>query len=213
MQEYSLWEIGIEDWCSGKVATKEQKTQDPYTEADRKWPVLARSIEQAMAAKQYPEAEDLALFAMELMEEYDDSDPRLIQTLQTLSRIYYATERYKNGAPVLKRLIKIYTRLTGERSVETSTIVQNAALLYHYWGKKEEAERYFKEAIDAKTHLLGEKDPQVIKLQTHYIKFLEDHGRKDEAYRIKEKILRTKETDTMSRTGRWETMQTGSSAP
>jgi tetratricopeptide (TPR) repeat protein len=191
------------------VATKEQKTQEQYTEADKKWPVLARSIEQAMAAKQYKDAEELTLFALELMEEYDDSDPRLIQTLQTLSRIYYATERYGNGAPVLKRLIKIYTRLTGAKSVETSTIVQNAALLYHYWGKKEEAERYFKEAIEAKTLLLGEKDPQVIKLQTHYIKFLEDNGRKDEAYRIKEKILRTKQTDTMSRTGRWETMQPG----
>lgn len=173
--------------------------------------MLVRSIEQAMAAKKYDEAEDLTLFALELMEEYDDSDPRLIQTLQTLSRIYYATERYGNGAAVLKRLIKIYSRLTGAKSIETSTIMQNAALLYHYWGKKDEAERFYLEAIDAKSSLLGEKDPAVIKLQTHYIKFLEDNGRKDEAYRIKERILRTKETDSMTRTGRWETMQTGSS--
>lgn len=189
------------------VLSDTETKNDGYTEADKKWPILFRSIEQAMAAKDYKAAEELTLFGLELMEEYDDSDPRLIQTLQTLSRVYYATERYSHGAPVLKRLIKVYTRLTGVDSVETSTIMQNAALLYHYWGKKAEAERYYKEAIAAKTKLLGEKDAQVIKLQTHYIKFLEDQGRKDEAFRIKEKILRTKEKDTMSRTGRWETMK------
>ncbi len=188
--------------------TDQKVSQDSYTEADKKWPVLLRSIELAMAAKEYAEAEVLTLFSMELMEEYEDTDPRLIQTLQTLSRIYYATERYGSGAPVLKRLIKIYTRLTGTISVETSTIMQNIALLYHYWGKKDEAERFYKEAIKAKTELLGAKDPQVVKLQTHYIKFLEDNGRKDEALRLKEKLLR-KETDTMSRTGRWETITPG----
>lgn len=158
-----------------------------------------------MEKKDYQEGEKLTLFALEIMEDNDDADPRLIQTLQMLSRIYYATERYGMGAPVLKRLIKIYSRLTGTDSMETSTIMQNAALLYHYWGKKEEAEIYYRKAIDAKTALLGERDAQVLKLVSHYIKYLEDCGRTAEANRYKEKAMKAR-SEPMSRTGRWETM-------
>lgn len=158
-----------------------------------------------MEKKDYFAAEKLALFALELMEENDDSDPRLIQTLQILSRIYYASERYGIGAPVLKRLIKIYSRLTGENSMETSTIMQNIALLYHYWGKKEEAEIFYKKAITAKTALLGQRDEQVVRLISHYIKFLEDSGRTEEANHYKEMAISAGK-DVMTRTGRWEAM-------
>jgi len=184
----------------------EKKAQaERCSDSDKKWPILFRSIEQAMERRDYYGAEKLALFALELMEEHDDSDSRLIQTLQMLSRIYYASERYGMGAPVLKRLIKIYSRLTGEASMETSTIMQNAALLYHYWGKREEAEYYYQKAIEAKTTLLGQQDQQVLRLISHYVKFLEDSGRPQDAAYYRELCSKSSK-ELMTRTGSWEAM-------
>jgi tetratricopeptide (TPR) repeat protein len=172
-------------------------------DSDKKWAILVHSIDQCLEAKNYTQAEPLALFALELMEEHEETDARLIKTLRSLSRIYYATERYSLGAPILKRLVKIYMRLLGPEHEDTATIMQNAALLYHYWGKQEEAERYYLRALDVKKKLLGENDPQVLKLMSHYISFLEQCGRSDEAKRLSSEVQKVSQ-EKMTRTGQWE---------
>lgn len=180
-------------------------------ESDKKWAILVHSIDQCLSAKNYTQAEPLALYALELMEEHDESDARLIKTLRSLSRIYYATERYSLGAPILKRLVKIYVRLLGTDHEDTATIMQNAALLYHYWGKQEEAERYYLLALDVKKRLLGESDPQVLKLVSHYVSFLEQCGRSDEAKRLTAAAHKNAKNaqEKLTRTGQWEAMPEG----
>jgi hypothetical protein len=174
-------------------------------DSDKRWAILVHSIDQCLAAKNYSQAEPLALYALELMEEHDESDARLIKTLRSLSRIYYATERYSLGAPILKRLVKIYVRLLGTEHEDTATIMQNAALLYHYWGKQEEAERYYLQALEVKKKILGEADPQVIKLVSHYVSFLEQCGRTDEATRLMTAVQQGAQ-EKLTRTGQWEAM-------
>lgn len=174
-------------------------------DSDKKWAILVHSIDQCLGAKNYAQAEPLALYALELMEEHDETDARLIKTLRSLSRIYYATERYSLGAPILKRLVKIYVRLLGLEHEDTATIMQNAALLYHYWGKQEEAERYYLQALDVKKKLLGEGDPQVLKLISHYVSFLEQCGRNNEAKRLMAAAQKGTQ-EKLTRTGQWEAM-------
>ncbi len=174
-------------------------------ESEKRWSILIHSIETCLNEKKYQQAEPLALYALELMEEHKDDDPRLIKTLRVLSRIYYATERYWLGAPILKRLVKIYTNLLGPAHEDTATIMQNAALLYHYWGKKEEAEAYYQKSLAIKRTLLGEDDPQVTKLMTHYINFLEHCGREKEAQKLAQSVADAARKK-LSRTGRWESM-------
>ena len=175
------------------------------TDSEKKWSILIHSIDTCLSEKKYQQAEPLALYALELMEDQKDDDPRLIKTLRVLSRIYYATERYWLGAPILKRLVKIYMNLLGPTHEDTATIMQNAALLYHYWGKEEEAEEYYQKSLAIKRTLLGEDDPQVTKLMTHYINFLEHCGREAEA-RALTRSIQEAARNKLTRTGRWESM-------
>ena len=119
------------------------------------WEVLTSSAEKAVQLQNYAEAEAMTLAALEEAEEFEPFDHRLAMTLESLSEIYYAQQKYALAAPLCKRLFIMYERHLGPDHLDTGIIAHNAGMLYHSWGKYILAEPYYKKAMKIKTRSLA----------------------------------------------------------
>lgn len=167
------------------------------------WEVLSASVEEALRAERYDEAELLALGALDEAEEFERSDRRLSVTLESLSEIYYLQGKYSHGAPICKRLLVLYNEVLGPDHLDTAIIAHNLAMLYHSWGKQLQAEPYYKKALKVKTAVLGPRHPEVLTLLGHYTTLLYQTNRAAEAEQLRATAV-TLSSGRFTRSGRWE---------
>ncbi|HEY9719055.1 MAG TPA: tetratricopeptide repeat protein [Trichormus sp.] len=167
------------------------------------WEVLSASIEEALSNENFQEAEELALAALEEAEEFERTDRRLSITLESLSEIYYMQGKYHQGAPVCKRLLKLYSETLGAEHLDTAIIAHNLAMLYHSWGKNAQAEPYYKMALKVKTAALGQRHPEVLTLLGHYTTMLYQMNRAAEAEQLRASAVALSK-GRFTRSGRWE---------
>ncbi|QQR58729.1 MAG: tetratricopeptide repeat protein [Candidatus Melainabacteria bacterium] len=169
------------------------------------WDILIASVEQAMERGQWEEAERLSLAALEEAETFDLEDKRLGINLELLSEIYYMLQNYQRGAPVVRRLLQIYIRVLGPDHIDTGTVTHNAAMLYHSWGKHEDAEPFYVQALRIKKNRLGRAHPQVMTLLGHYIQLLYQTNRIKEAEELKATAVAVA-SGKFTRSGQWKAM-------
>jgi tetratricopeptide (TPR) repeat protein len=167
------------------------------------WEVLCASVESALDNEDYDQAEELALAALEEAEEWELSDRRLSISLECLSEIYYMQAKYSNGAPVCKRLLKLYSDTLGPDHLDTAIIAHNLAMLYHSWGKLPQAEPYYRKALKVKTQVLGQRHPEVMTLLGHYTAMLYQMNRAAEAEQLRATAIQVS-NGRFTRSGRWE---------
>lgn len=167
------------------------------------WEVLSASVEEALAKEEFTQAEELALAALEEAEDFEQSDRRLSITLECLSEIYYMQGKYSLGAPVCKRLLKLYAETLGPDHMDTAIISHNLAMLYHSWGKLAQAEPYYKRALKVKGQVLGQRHPEVMTLLGHYTAMLYQMGRAAEAEQLRATAVGVS-NGRFTRSGRWE---------
>ena len=167
------------------------------------WEVLTSAVEDALGREQYDQAEELALAALEEAEDFDRADRRLSITLECLSEIYYMQGKYCHGAPVCKRLLKLYAETLGGDHMDTAIIEHNLAMLYHSWGKLPQAEPFYKSALKVKTQVLGQRHPEVMTLLGHYTAMLYQMNRAAEAEQLRAKAVQVS-NGRFTRSGRWE---------
>jgi tetratricopeptide (TPR) repeat protein len=167
------------------------------------WEVLTASVEEALRNGRYDDAENLALSALEEAEEFDRADRRLSVTLESLSEIYYLQGKYAQGAPVCKRLIKLYGETLGEDHLDLGIIAHNLAMLYHSWNKPAQAEPQYKKALKIKTQILGRSAPEVLTLLGHYTTLLYQTNRAAEAEQMRASAIALSRGH-FTRSGRWE---------
>ncbi|MBX9690742.1 MAG: tetratricopeptide repeat protein [Cyanobacteria bacterium] len=166
------------------------------------WDILVASVEQSMDNNRWEEAEKLALAALEEAECFEMDDRRLGITLELLSEIYYMTQQYNRGAPITRRLLQMYIRCLGADHLDTGTVTHNAAMLYHSWGKFDEAEPFYVQALRIKKNRLGRAHPQVMTLLGHYIQLLYQTDRVREAEELKATAIAVS-SGKFNRSGQW----------
>lgn len=166
------------------------------------WDILVASVEQSMMKNRWEDAERLALAALEEAECFEMDDRRLGITLELLSEIYYMTQQYHRGAPITRRLLQMYIRCLGADHLDTGTVTHNAAMLYHSWGKHDEAEPFYVQALKIKKNRLGRAHPQVMTLLGHYIQLLYQTDRVKEAEELKATAVAVS-TGKFNRSGQW----------
>lgn len=142
--------------------------------AEAAWPTLIGFAKETLGVGNFVEAEEAALRALEEAEKLDLNDRRLGITLEVLADVYYSTQRYASGIPVMVRLLEMYRRCLGREHIDTATIVGNLAILYHACGRLLEAEDYYEEALEIKTAALGKDHPDVQTIQAQHSKMLHD---------------------------------------
>ncbi len=80
------------------------------------WEVLTASVEEALAAEEFSQAEELALAALEEAEDFEPGDRRLSITLECLSEIHYM----QGSTPKARRFANGCSAFTPPRSVRTT---------------------------------------------------------------------------------------------
>ncbi|MGE0264448.1 MAG: tetratricopeptide repeat protein [Candidatus Obscuribacterales bacterium] len=163
------------DFLPGKV----MKAED---EGDL-WQQLLRRAQRMIASRNSEEAEKAALKTLAIAETFPTDDSRQALTLELLASIYFGSEKYQYGEPVLSRLLQMYIRSIGHRHLDTATIEHNLALLYHCSGEYEKARKLYEVALGTKIKLLGEDNPQVAYLKSH----IDRLPRREEAEELPEK--------------------------
>ncbi len=156
-----------------------------------KWPTLIQLAKQSISEGNFTRAEANCLGALAIAETYPPDDYHLAITLELLSQIYFNLESYDHGAPVLTRFLEIYKRRLGEDHIDTATIGQNLAILYHCAGQLETACSYYEWAVNSKTKILGESDKETLSLRSSYEKLLSSMEHKDED-KVKRREMRRK---------------------
>jgi len=167
------------------------------------WEVLTASVEEALAAEEFSQAEELALAALEEAEDFEPGDRRLSITLECLSEIHYMQGKYAQGAPVCKRLLRLYAATLGPDHMDTAIISHNLAMLYHSWGKLEQAEPHYRRALKVKTQVLGPRHPEVMTLLGHFTAMLYQMNRGAEAEQLRATAVQIS-NGRFTRSGRWE---------
>lgn len=172
------------------------------TSQDEAW------LEQMARTKQFVQARDLdraelnALKALELAEAFPPDDRRQGVSLELLSEILFARRKFALCAPFLIRLLQMYKRCLGPSHLDTGTIVNNIAKLYQEWGKHDEADKYYLDAIRIKSQSLGKDHRDVVSLATQYAQFRSEI----ETSMPSPKIIR-KQSNKLTRTGQFSALQ------
>ena len=168
------------------------------------WGGLVKQVEENIDSKNFQEAENLALEALAISEDYPPDDNRQGITLELLVDIYYHTRQYLYAAPVMMRLLQMYRRCLGVKHPDTVTVTFNAGRLYHEWSKYDEAQAFYNLALKLKRDALGDDHPEVKTLQKHYDQLKKDMH-KPPAF---SKPVVTKKANRMKKTGQWDALKT-----
>jgi hypothetical protein len=161
--------------------------EESEEQRNARWQRYIGDTERSIKDECFDEAEHAGLRALELAESYPRDDQRIGITLELLSQIYYRSQRYHYGAPVMMRLLQLYRRRLGQDHLDTGTITHNAALLYHAWRKVDEAGVFYQQAMYIKSAKLGLEHPEVNAIRDDYATYLKDAER--HSFRVSYKPL------------------------
>ena len=165
-----------------------------------KWETLYCAAEKAFALGNLVEAEGLWLSALELAEDEGASSIRLTTTLENLAETLWFQKKFSCAAPVMRRLLRIYLENYGAGHFHVGIIANNTAMLYHAWGKLQEAEPFYLQAYEIKRRTFGEGHTEVLTLLNNYYGLLQGLSREEEARSLHEYIQQLKESGSRKTT-------------
>lgn len=118
------------------------------TRAD--WQTLLESASEALKAKNYDLAEELALEALEETEDEKDTARSRIATFLMLSRTYQESRQWAASANLLHRTLKAYEELGEAETDAASRLWNTMAVSYHQMKEFDKAEEAYRKALDIK---------------------------------------------------------------
>jgi hypothetical protein len=128
---------------------------------------MAKAQELMMHGK-LNEAQAIALEAMAMAESLPPDDRRQGTSLELLTGILYQNKQWQLAEPFMCRLLEMYKRCLGPEHLDTGTVHHNVALMYHSWGRLEQADVHYLQAVKVKSAHLGSDHPDVIVLTGNY---------------------------------------------
>jgi tetratricopeptide (TPR) repeat protein len=149
------------------------------------WNQYREAAEAALRNNDFPTAEAMWQGALRRASKFEERDPRLTITLESLSEVLWRQSKYSNAEPLCKWTMQIYERTLGPNHPDVGIISTNLAMLYHAQRKYAEAEPLYKRALPIRTKALGSDHPAVTNLVANYQNLLRAMGRAAEADRVK----------------------------
>jgi tetratricopeptide (TPR) repeat protein len=110
-----------------------------------------------------------------------NNHPLVAQVENDLARIYYINGQLPEAISFAQRCLKNYELIHGQNSEQVATMCTNIASAFQRTNKHEYAEPYYKRALLIRTKVLGEKNPQTVKVLKDYAKLLREMHRYQEA--------------------------------
>lgn len=134
----------------------------------KSWQQLISKSEEHLANGRLYDAQTHALQALAMAESLPPDDRRQGMALELLSGILFKKKEYELSEPFMCRLAQMYKRCLGPEHVDTGTVLHNVALMYHGWGKLEEADSFYLQAVKVKSKHLDVEHPDMVVLTANY---------------------------------------------
>lgn len=161
---------------------------------------MSKAQEQ-LAVGKLEDAQNQALKALAIAESFNPDDRRQGMALELLSGILFQKKLYAFSEPFMCRLVEMYKRCLGPQHLDTGTVLHNVALMYHGWGKLEEADSYYLQAVKVKSSHLAVDHPDMVVLTQNYAALRSVLVPLENA--MKPKLPRPNNTDTLCLTGQF----------
>lgn len=171
-----------------------------------KWTTYWNSARRAVQQEKLEHAEPLLYAALDIAEDFDISDPRLVMTLECLAEVLFRLGRPAQSEPVVKRVILIYERKYGLEHPDLGVFINNLGLVYHKQKKYFMAETEYQRALSMQTKLLGNSHPNTINVMANYAKLLKETHREKEAQHL-EACIKGMQQGDWSQSGTYEAYQ------
>jgi len=134
-----------------------------------------------MSEGRVEQAEALLYATLEIAEDFEPDDQRLIMTLECLAEVTFRQQRFAQAEPICKRIIMIYERKFGPQHTDIGVFTNNLGLIYHNQKKFFMAETEYQKALAMQTKLLGQSHPHSINVMANYARLLKETHRHAEA--------------------------------
>ena len=173
---------------------------------NEKWTTYWNSARRAVQQEKLEHAEPLLYAALDLAEDFDLGDPRLVMTLECLAEVLFRLGRAAQSEPVVKRVILLYERKYGTEHPDLGVFINNLGLVYHKQKKYFMAETEYQRALSMQTKLLGNSRANTINVMANYAKLLRETHREKEAKHLETCIKGVQQGD-WSQSGSYEAYQ------
>lgn len=171
-----------------------------------KWNTYWNSARRAVQQDKLEHAEPLLYAALDIAEDFDISDTRLVMTLECLAEVLFRLGRPAQSEPVVKRVILIYERKYGLEHPDLGVFINNLGLVYHKQKKYFMAETEYQRALSMQTKLLGNSHANTLNVMANYAKLLRETHREKEAKHLESCIKGVQQGD-WSQSGNYEAYQ------
>ncbi len=132
------------------------------------WQELMAKTQAQMVEGKLDDAQANGLRALAMSESFPPDDRRQGMSLELLTGILFRKKLYALSEPFMCRLLAMYKRCLGSEHIDTGTILHNIALMYHGWGRLEDADAYYLQAVKTKSKHLAAEHPDMVVLTANY---------------------------------------------
>lgn len=108
----------------------------------------------------------------------------VVRGMNTLARLYYQLNRFKEAEPLAKKCVDAYEKLLGAEHPEYASALHNLGTLYHIQLRFKDAEPLYRKALIIRQKTLGPDHPETKGLARSLANLLRSTGRAEEASRI-----------------------------
>lgn len=108
----------------------------------------------------------------------------VVRGMNTLARLYYQLNRFKDAEPLAKKCVDAYEKLMGSEHPEYATALHNLGTLYHIQVRFKDAEPLYRRALLIRQRTLGPDHPETKGLARSLANLLRSTGRAEEASRL-----------------------------
>ena len=148
---------------------------------DSDWRRFCEQARKAAADGKFGYAETSWIAALQEVEDYGDSDERLIETLEGLSETYWNQGKFRHAEKPALQVLAICQKRKPNDHIEVGMAAYRLATVYHMQQKYGQAEPLYKQALTINTKQLGNQHPDLIPLLENYADLLMNTHRQAEA--------------------------------
>jgi tetratricopeptide (TPR) repeat protein len=149
------------------------------------WDMCRQAAERAMAQGDYGSCESLWQAALKRAENFEEQDPRLATTLESIAEVLFKQALYDQAEHYAKLTLEIYEKMLGPDHQDVGIMAGNLAQIFHAQKKYADAEAYYRQALPIRQSRLGVDHAIVMALTMNYAHLLITTGRAKEANELR----------------------------
>lgn len=131
------------------------------TAQETRWKTQSDAGGRAYGQRKFAEAEQFLVAAAREAEGFGPQDRRLIQSLNSLGRLYQDEAKYAEAEPLFQRSLEIVKKAKGPEHPDVAASLDNLAWLYHDQAKDADSEAFYQRALAIREKALGPEHPEV----------------------------------------------------